>query len=216
MTQDDSTTNIEKEIVKPLEDKGVSDKIVEKPIIEKKKDEKKIELEREYVIPVRKRILKVPRYKRAKRAVKTIKEFLARHMKVEGRDTRKVKIDMWLNEEMWFRGIKNPLTKIKVKAKKIDGIVYAELAEVPQVVQFKINKQKKFKERLANIGNRKSKVVSKKEEKPIEEKIEEKEKEKAVAEASLKENKIEAKAKKHEASGAHAKKTTPRRQALKK
>ncbi len=212
----------EKEIVNKTEKEKMEEtkKDIEKKKevkVEKKKDsEEKPELEREYVIPVRKRILKVPRYKRAKRAIRTIQEFLAKHMKVEGRDTRKVKIDMWLNEEMWFRGIKNPLTKIKVRAKKVKGIVYAELAEVPQVVQFKMNKAKKLKERLASIIAKKPKVVEKKEEKSVEEKVEEKEKEQAGAEADSKVNKMEAKVMKHETSGPHAKKTQPRRQALKK
>lgn len=183
----------------------------------KKEQEKKPELEREYIISVRKRILKVPRYKRAKRAINTIKEFLAKHMKVEGRDTRKVKIDKYLNEEVWFRGIKKPLTKVKVKAKKVEGIVYAELAEVPQIVQYRINKEKKFKERLASIGETKPKIVEKKkEEKTWEEKTDEKEKEKATQEAGFKEQKAEAKSKKHESTGKHSPKTQPRRQALKK
>jgi large subunit ribosomal protein L31e len=203
-TKLEETINKAKEVVKAKENK--TDVKEEKP-----------ELEREYIIPIRRRILKVPRYKRAKRAIKTIREFLAKHMKVEERDVRKIKIDKWLNEEVWFRGIKKPLTKVKVKAKKIKGIVYVELAEIPKVVQYKINKEKKFKERLALIGAKKPKVVKQKEEeKPLEGKAEEKEKEKSAAEAGAKENKVEAKTKKHETSEKHAKKTTPRRQALKK
>ncbi len=177
----------------------------------------KPEMEREYVIPVRKRILKVPRYKRAKRAIRTIQDFLARHMKVEGRDTRKVKIDKYLNEEMWFRGIKKPITKVKVRAKKINGIVYAELAEVPKVVQYKMDKEKRFQERVTAAGSNKPKATKvKSSEKTVENKVDEAEKEKASAEADSKENKFEAKTIKHETSGAHTKKTTPRRQSLKK
>jgi len=181
-------------------------------MVEDKKQEEKAELEREYVIPLRKRVLKVPRYKRAKRTINTVKIFLAKHMKVEERDTRKVKIDKWLNEELWFRGIKKPLMKIKVKAKKIKGIVYAELAEVPKVVQFQMNKEKKFKERLVGIGAKKQKISAKEEEKPLEEKIEEK----VEAESNSMINKMEAKVMKHETGGSHAKKTTPRRKTLKK
>lgn len=192
-------------------------KETEKAPVEKveKKAEKqeKIELEREYVIPVRKRILKVPRYKRAKRAVKTIKEFLAKHMKVGGRDIRKVKIDIALNNEVWFRGIKKPLTKIKVKAKKINGIVYAELAEIPEVVKFKLEKEKKFKERLTQTGAKKPKITRTKSEEST---PKEEEKEKTAIEANLKEIKSGAKPKKHEFSGAHANKTQPVRKTLKK
>src|SRR3989338_11580624 len=93
-----------------------------------KKDEK-IMLEREYIIPLRREWLKVPRYKRASKAIKAIKQFLARHMKVEDRDVRKVKLDKFLNEEIWFRGIKKPPAKIKVKVRKYSDRVEVELAE---------------------------------------------------------------------------------------
>ena len=46
-------------------------------------------LEREYVIPLRVQWKKVPRYKRAAKATKAIKEFLAKHMKVKDRDINK-------------------------------------------------------------------------------------------------------------------------------
>jgi large subunit ribosomal protein L31e len=114
----------------------------------KKESEKKVELDRIYVVPLRKGYLKVPQYKRAKKAVKTLKEFLAKHMRVENRDLDKVKVDMYLNNEIWFRGIKKPLNKVKVHAKKIDGIVYAELAEVPEIVKFKMQKDAKRKTKV--------------------------------------------------------------------
>ena len=40
-------------------------------------------MERTYIIPLRKEWLKVPIYKRTKKAVKATKEFLQKHMKVE-------------------------------------------------------------------------------------------------------------------------------------
>ena len=54
-------------------------------------------LEREYIVPLRKGWLKVPDYKRANKAVKTLKEFLVKHMKVYDRDLRKIKIEIDLN-----------------------------------------------------------------------------------------------------------------------
>jgi len=39
-------------------------------------------------------------------------------MKIKNRDLKKIKIDKYLNEQMWFRGIKKPPVKIKVKAVK--------------------------------------------------------------------------------------------------
>ena len=64
----------------------------------------KVELQREYVVPMRRGFLKVPSYRKAKKAVAVLKQFIAKHMKVEDRDVRKVKLDMYLNEEIWHRG----------------------------------------------------------------------------------------------------------------
>ena len=160
-------------------------------------EEKEIkpELEREYTINLRRDILKVPVYRKTKKAVKAIKVFLAKHMKVENRDTRKVKINKYLNQEMWFRGIENPPNKIKVKAKKINGIVYAELADIPKIVQFQIDREKR---QLVSSEKKIEKKEDKIEEQKTEEqKTEEKEKEKSTQEAGLKAQKQEAKKEKH-------------------
>ena len=58
---------------------------------------KQIPVEREYIINLRREIMKVPRYKRTPKALKAIKEFIAKHMRVAERDIKKVKIDKWLN-----------------------------------------------------------------------------------------------------------------------
>jgi large subunit ribosomal protein L31e len=71
-------------------------------------------IEREYTIPLRHRWKIVPTYKRANKAVKAIKEFLVRHMKIRDRDLDKIKVDKYLNEAIWARGIKHPPSKIKV------------------------------------------------------------------------------------------------------
>ncbi len=204
--------NVEEVVATPVEAPKAEEKKTGK-----KEKEVKPELEREYIIPVRKQILKSPRYRRARKAVNTVKAFLARHMHVEGRDTRLIKIDRYLNEAIWSRGVKKPMTKIHVKAKKIDGVVYVELAEMTQKLQFKKDKEVKFHSRISSIGAKKPKVsYAKKEEQSLESKADEKEKEKATAEAGDKEKKMEAKVMKRETGGAHAKKTQPRRQALKK
>jgi len=101
-------------------------------------------LEREYTIPLRTQWIKVPRYKRANKAVRTIKEFLAKHMKVENRDLNKVKVDKLLNEMVWTRGIKHPPTKIKVKAVKENGIVRVESYELSENLKFKKLKVEKL------------------------------------------------------------------------
>ena len=78
-------------------------------------------LERTYTIPLRREILKVPRYKRAKKAVTAVKQFLSKHMKSED-----VRIGSQLNEELWKHGIKNPPTKIRVIAIREKNIIRAE------------------------------------------------------------------------------------------
>ena len=66
--------------------------------------------------PLRKKIRVSPRYKKTNKAIKIVKEFLARHMKIRDRDLKKIKLDTYLNEFLWSRGIRNPPHKIRVKA----------------------------------------------------------------------------------------------------
>src|SRR4030042_1263229 len=163
----------------------------------KKDAEPKIVLEREYIIPLRREWLKVPEYKRANKAVKAIREFMIRHMKVYDRDLDKIKIDKILNNEVRFRGMRKPPIKIKVKAKKYDdGIVRVELAEIPPAIKYKIEKERKQKEEATKEKQKKKpeKKEEKKEEKVTEEKEEEKkEKKESVVEAGLMQAKQEAK-----------------------
>jgi large subunit ribosomal protein L31e len=178
-----------------------------------KKVEKKDEvvLEREYVVPLRKGFLKVPRYKRAKKAIKTLKEFLVRHMKVEDRDLNKVKIDRYLNEEIWARGIKKPLSKVKVKVvKRSSGIVNVELAEVPDAVKYKKAKDEKFHKTAENVK------TPKHSEEKTEQTEAEKEKEEAVKESSEKVAKAQAKEMKHTTTAKHKQTKTPVRKVMKK
>lgn len=85
------------------------------------------ELERIYTIPLRDAYLKAPRPTRANRAVKEIKQFLARHMKS---DEEKVWIDNPVNEALWARGIQKPPRRIRVKAIRFDdGVVEVSLPE---------------------------------------------------------------------------------------
>ena len=80
-------------------------------------------LERTYTIPLRKGWLKAPRYKRAKKAVNTLREFLVRHMKSDD-----VRLLPELNLEIWKHGMKNPPPRVKVNVVKDDkGVVKAQL-----------------------------------------------------------------------------------------
>ena len=59
--------------------------------------------ERTYTIPLRKEWLKSPKYRRAKKAISAVKQFLIKHMKSED-----VRLGKYINEEIWKHGIKNP------------------------------------------------------------------------------------------------------------
>jgi large subunit ribosomal protein L31e len=88
-------------------------------------------LERTYTIPLRSEWLKSVKYKRAKKAVRAIKEFLIRHMKAADMDS--VKIGKYLNLDLWKHSIKRPPSKVRVIATKDDkGIVWAELVGAPK------------------------------------------------------------------------------------
>jgi large subunit ribosomal protein L31e len=86
--------------------------------------------ERTYTIPLRREWLKNVKYKRAKKAVRAIREFLSRHMKV---GMANVKIEKYLNLELWKHSIKNPPSRVKVNVTKDDkGVVRAELFGAPK------------------------------------------------------------------------------------
>ncbi|MBI2666237.1 60S ribosomal protein L31 [Candidatus Woesearchaeota archaeon] len=93
--------------------------------------------ERTYTVPLRKEYQKAPIYKRTKKAVAALRQFLQKHMKSE-----EVKLGKKLNEALWQRGITNPPHKVKVTATKNEkGEVFAELFGV----QDKPKREKKGK-----------------------------------------------------------------------
>ncbi|OYT61407.1 MAG: 50S ribosomal protein L31e [Thermofilum sp. ex4484_15] len=67
-----------------------------------------------YTIPLRYAYF-VPRPKRANKAIKLIREFVRRHLKVE-----RVVIGNDVNEKIWERNRERPPRRIKVKVKKVD------------------------------------------------------------------------------------------------
>ncbi len=211
LVENDSKKKVEKE-----------SKPVSTAKVKSNKESKKevIELEREYIVPLKRGVLNVPQYRRAKKAVRVLKEFIVKHMQVRDRDLSKVKIDMYLNNELWFRGIKKPANKIKVKAKKIAGIVYVELAEIPKVVGYKIAHAEKLKAKALAGKVKPSKQDKKPEEEDkdkdgVNDKLEEKESGKAVAEKAAKVEKTAVNIQKHTAQGKHSKNVTPVRKVLK-
>ncbi len=171
------------------------------------KEKKQNILEREYTIPLREKVRSVPRYKKTNKAVKTIKEFLVRHMKVYDRDLNKIKIDKYLNEYLWFRGIRKPPYKVTVKAKKEGDFVKVELADLPDKLKFKKAREEKREAQAKKSEKKKPELKkSESEQKPedknkdgVEDKIEETEKKTAVVEAGQKFEKEEYKKMKHTA-----------------
>ncbi len=184
-------------------------------------------VEREYTIPLREKSRSVPRYKKTPKAVKTIKEFIARHMGVKDRDLNKVKVSKDLNQFLWAKGIRKHPHKIKVKAIRNGENVMVELVDYPNNLKFKKLREEKIgKEALEAIDKKKSMMQKMKEnlQKPAEEdknkdgvddKEEIAEKQKAGAEATQEFQKKEAKKAKHQTEKP-AKAVKPFRQALQK
>jgi len=191
----------EKTETKKIENEGKDKTVHSKPL--KKGDIK--ELEREYIIPLREKIRVSPRYKKTNKAIKTVKEFLVRHMKIRDRDLRKIKLSTYLNEFLWNRGIRNPPHKIKVKAVKEGEIVRVELVDFSKKLAAKKAREEKL-EKISKEIVKKKKEAAKPEEKPEEKETEEKKKEEkekkaAVVEAGKKMEKAAAKQMKHTAKG---------------
>ncbi|MBP6857217.1 50S ribosomal protein L31e [Candidatus Pacearchaeota archaeon] len=167
-------------------------------------------MEREYVIPLREKSRVVARYKKTPKAIKTIKEFLAKHMKVENRDLNKIKIDKDLNQFLWARGIRKHPHKIKVKAIKKGENIIVQLVDYPDNLKFKkLREEKARKAALENIESKKGMMQKMKEslQKPeekdenkdgVDDKKEIAEKEKATVEANQKFQKEKAKQAKHQ------------------
>jgi len=160
-------------------------------------------IEREYIIPLRHRWKIVPRYQRTNKAVKAVKEFLVRHMKIRDRDLDKIKIDKYLNETLWHRGIKNPPAKIKVLAIKEGDIVRVKAVDMPQNIKFKKLREEKVETKSKKIAEKKKEekkaeeVETPKVEEENEKKKEEKENKAAVVEAGAEIEKEAAKKEKH-------------------
>ncbi len=130
------------------------------------------DLERVYNVPLRKEWLKTPRYKRTKRAVTALRNFLKKHMKSDD-----IKIGKHLNEDMWKHGIKNPPHHIKVNAIKDDkNTVRVELVG-RKYEDFKVEKKEEKGKLQQAISKLKGKGSKDKEEEKKEEKTEKKKEE---------------------------------------
>ena len=102
----------------------------------KKEETSKPILERVYVIPLRRETLKVPPFKKANKAAKSVRQFISKHMKSDN-----VSIGKYLNLKIWEHGAKNPPHKVKVNAVKDDkGKVFVELVDAPKEAKMEVLK----------------------------------------------------------------------------
>ncbi len=89
-------------------------------------------LERVYTIPFYPKLNSIPRNKRAPRAMRLIREFIARHLKSDD-----IIIDQAVNELIWKRGIQKPPRKITVRVvKSDDDVVEVYLVDASLVKEF--------------------------------------------------------------------------------
>lgn len=128
-------TEKETEIVAE-EEKPPPPKEEAKPPPKEEKPEEEIVEERIYTIPLSKAWIGPPR-KRAPRAMRIIKSFLIKHMKLEKKEEgeeeeapKRLIISNEVNEKVWSRGIEKPPRKVRVRAAKDkEGNVTVYLAE---------------------------------------------------------------------------------------
>ncbi len=119
-----------------IEEIAEEEEIIEEAVEEEAEEEVKPEVvdERIYTIPLSRAWI-TPRRKRAPRAVRLVRGFVERHMKVgaesegEGEAGRLV-ISNEVNEKIWSRGIEKPPRRMRVRAvKDVEGTVTVYLAE---------------------------------------------------------------------------------------
>ncbi|HEC87546.1 MAG TPA: 50S ribosomal protein L31e, partial [Thermoplasmatales archaeon] len=129
------------------------------------------EIERLYVVPLR-RVKYSVTSRAAQRAVKEVRAFVTKHMKVE---PDKVWIDSSVNNALWARGKYKIPSRIRIRAVKFDdGVVEVSLPEV----EFK-----SFREELKTIKEEK-KPIRKPKEGEVEEEGETEEKEEGAEEVT--------------------------------
>jgi len=130
------TKEEEKEELPPAEEKEEAKPPKEEKT--KKEEEEEIVEERIYTVPLGKAWI-MPPNKRTPRAVRMLRTFIVKHMKLEAKkegeteeeeEPSKLVINNEVNERMWARGIEKPPRKIRVRAAKDkEGNVTVYLAE---------------------------------------------------------------------------------------
>jgi len=117
----------------------VAEEAKEEKIEEKEALEEEIVEERIYTVPLQRAWIMPPK-KRAPKAIRILRSFIERHMKVGARarkteeeeeeEAGKLVISNEVNEKIWRKGIEKPPRKIRVRAvKDKEGVVTVYLAE---------------------------------------------------------------------------------------
>jgi len=186
----------------------------------KKEEKSKIVLERVYNVPLRKEFQKVADWRRTKKAVKALREFIAKHMK-----SKDVVIGKYANQYLWKDGIRNPPHHVKVTATKDDkGKVTVELAELSAKAKREIGKEeglkkkkeekevqkKKGEEEAKKAEEAAKKTEEAKKEEKIEEKVEEVKKEKEEKAKEIQKEEIQELKKEHPKYHAQKQPTMPK------
>ena len=106
------------------EEEEIFEEVEEKPSRRKEEEEKFVE-ERIYTVPLR-RAWNVPAKKRAPKAIRMIKAFVQKHMKVgvetieedEEEEGGRVIIKNEVNQKIWSQGIEKPPRKVRIRVAK--------------------------------------------------------------------------------------------------
>ena len=137
LTKEEATL-AEEEVTEAEEEEITEEEAVEeRPRIREEIPEEEIVEERIYTIPLRE-AWRSPRKNRTPRAIRLIRNFIQRHMKIglkvgleeEEEEEGRLIISNEVNEWVWRRGIEKPPRKVRVRAvKDKDGNVTVYLAE---------------------------------------------------------------------------------------
>lgn len=125
--------------------------------------------EKIFIVPLRNKWLKKSRVKRTNRALSSLREFVKKNTKAEN-----VKISEKVNEKIWLRGAKKPLSKIKIKVKIDENIAFVRLPDEKEHIK-KEEKKGRFEvlKEKAGIKEKEVKHADKKEKNKEEPKKEE-------------------------------------------
>jgi large subunit ribosomal protein L31e len=91
-----------------------------------------------HTIPLRKEFNKVSKWRRSKKAVTALRDYVKKHYRMDS-----VVIGKELNEKIWSRGNKKPPARVKVVALKKDDKVFLYLEEKYKEPEKEEEKKKK-------------------------------------------------------------------------